>query len=117
MQSDAAKIESAIIRTGPRRSQKRNVPPLREAAVWRPIRDGWRQLFGGFYDLGVSIEWQDFELHQAFEWSRSFHPDSLELCLNLAGHGSILCGERSVHFEPLTAGFYLPGKEGLQAWR
>jgi AraC-like DNA-binding protein len=67
--------------------------------------------------LGVSLEWQEFELPHAFEWSRKFRPDGLELCLNLAGHGSIRGAEGNVDFEPLTAGFYLPGKQALQAWR
>ncbi len=67
--------------------------------------------------MGVSIEWQEFELPLAFEWSRNFHPDSLGLCLNLAGHGSIRGAEGNVDFEPLTAGFYLPGKQALQAGR
>ena len=67
--------------------------------------------------MGVSIEWQAFQLPHAFEWSRSFHPDSLELCLNLAGHGSVGCGESVLNFEPLVAGFYLPGRRALQAWR
>jgi AraC-like DNA-binding protein len=77
----------------------------------------WRQLYGGFYDLGVSIEWHEFEPAHAFEWSRSFHADSLELCLNLAGHGSVGYKGSLLEFEPLTAGFYLPGRRGLQAWR
>jgi AraC-like DNA-binding protein len=84
---------------------------------WRPIQDGWRHLYGGYYDLGVSIEWQEFEVSHTFEWSRSFHPDSLELCLNLAGHGSIHCAEGALSFEARTAGFYLPGKNELRAWR
>jgi AraC-like DNA-binding protein len=67
--------------------------------------------------LGVSIEWHEFELPQALEWSRSFHPDSLELCLNLAGHGSVRCAESVMDVDPLTAGFYSPGRERLDAWR
>ncbi len=85
--------------------------------VWQAIQGGWRQLYGGFYDLGVSIEWHDFELTNAFEWSRSFHSGSLELCLNLAGCGSIRCSDTVVNFESSTVGFYLPGKQALQAWR
>ena len=112
-----AKIGSAISRSKPKLDRSRDGSPLREATVWQPIKGGWRQLYGGFYDLGVSIEWQEFELPHAFEWSRSFHPDSLELCLNLAGHGSIRCAEGGLDFDPLTAGFYVPGKQLLQAWR
>ena len=115
--TDTAKTQSAISRSEPKRNRKPQVSRLSEATVWQPIGGGWRQLYGGFYDLGVSIEWQEFELPHAFEWSRSFHPDSLELCLNLAGHGSVGCEESALDFEPLTAGFYLPGRRALQAWR
>ncbi len=115
--TETALSESAVVRKEPGRNRKPRALRLREAIVWQAIQDGWRQVYGGFYDLGVSIEWHDFELPRPFAWSRSFHPDSLELCLNLAGHGSIHCGESGVAFEPLTAGFYLAGKEGLKAWR
>jgi AraC family transcriptional regulator len=115
--TDTKAIESANVQSEP--GLKRKARPVRfsEATAWQPIRDGWRHLYGGFYDLGVSIEWHDFELPHAFEWSRSFHPDSLELCLNLAGHAQIRGAERSFDFEPLTAGFYLPGKQALKASR
>ena len=109
--------KSAISRGLPKPRRKTQVSRLREAPVWQPAGGVWRQLYGGFYDLGVSIEWQEFELPHAFEWSRSFHPDSLELCLNLAGRGSVGCEAGVLTFEPLTAGFYLPGKRALQAWR
>lgn len=98
----------------PRRGQGSR---LKEAVVWRPIQEGWRHIYGGFYNQGVSIEWQDFEVTRDFEWSRSFHPDSLELCLNLTGRGSISSAESTVEFDALTAGFYLPGKNELRAWR
>ncbi len=112
-----ATSESASAQSELRPNRKGNASRLQEATVWRPMQDGWRHLYGGFYDLGVSIEWQEFEVSHAFEWSRSFHPDSLELCLNLAGHGSIHCAENTVDFEALTAGFYLAGKNELRAWR
>jgi AraC-like DNA-binding protein len=115
--TDTATIDSANARSEPRLDRKPNVPRLGEAAVWQAIQEGWRHIYGGFHDVGVSFEWQEFELPHAFEWSRSFHPGSLELCLNLAGHGSIRCAESAVDFESLTAGFYLPGKQALQAWR
>ncbi len=112
-----ATTESAIDRSEPKLNRKLRALRLREATVWHSIQDGWRRLYGGFYDLGISIEWHDFELSKPFEWSRSFHPESLELCLNLAGHGSIHCGKSAVDYEPLTAGFYLPGNNELRAWR
>jgi len=110
-------IEPAIARSAQKLNRTPKASRLREATVWRPMQDGWRHLYGGFYDLGVSIEWQEFELSRAFDWSRSFHPGSLELCLNLAGQGSIYCGEGAVDFEALTAGFYLAGNNELRAWR
>jgi AraC family transcriptional regulator len=94
--------------------------PFSEAIVWQSRNEGWRQLYGNFQQMGVSIEWHDFELdsEETFEWSHSFHPESLELCLNLAGHGAIGCGaQNTVDFEPLTGGFYAPGKNELRALR
>lgn len=115
--TDPATTESGLDRSEPKLNRKPRGSRLREATVWQPIQDGWRQVYGGFYNLGVSIEWHDFELSKPFEWSRSFHPDSLEICLNLAGHGSIHWAQGTVDFEPLTAGFYLPGDDKLRAWR
>jgi AraC-like DNA-binding protein len=88
-----------------------------ESSVWQPFASGWRPIFGGFYDLGVSLEWHDFQTIRPFEWSRSFHPESLELCLNLSGRGSIRSATSAMRFEPRTAGFYVPQPAGLEAWR
>lgn len=115
----AVAVESAASRSKPKSNRRARVLPFSETIVWEPVRDGWRQLYGNFYDLGVSIEWHDFDLdaNATFEWSRSFHPNSLELCLNLAGHGFIRCAGKIMDFEPLTAGFYTSGKNELRAWR
>src|SRR5581483_3012466 len=115
--TDGAITESGLVRNEPKLNRKARASRLREAIIWQPMQDGWRQVYGGIYDFGVSIEWHDFEVTTPFEWSRSFHPDSLELCLNLAGHGSIQCAEGAADFEPLTAGFYRPGNNRLRAWR
>ena len=117
MMNGTVTIESANVRGEQRFNRKARPAPTRERTVWQLITSGWRQLHGGFHDLGVSIEWHDFELTHEFVWSRSFHPDSLELCLNMAGQGSVRHGKCAINFEPLTAGFYLPGKGALQAWR
>jgi AraC family transcriptional regulator len=112
-------FESAIAGSELRSNRKSRRSGLPEATVWQPVAQGWRQLYGAYYELGVSIEWHDFELGHPFEWSRSFHPGSLELCLNLTGNGTIRCYERVTQVLPLTATFYLPGEQrlGLQAWR
>jgi AraC-like DNA-binding protein len=88
-----------------------------EAVVWQSLQPGWRQLYGGFYDLGVSIEAHDFHLTKPFEWSRSFHSEGVELCLNLTGSACVCAGEGRLEFGPLTAGFYVPGEQAVSGWR
>jgi AraC-like DNA-binding protein len=97
--------------------QKPRPSRLREAPLWHAIQPGWRPLYGSYYELGLSVEWHDFQLSYEFDWSRSFHPESLELCLNVAGNGSIRQQERALDFESLTAGFYSPGEGVLQGRR
>ena len=87
------------------------------AAMWRSIGAGWRQLFGDFRGLGVSFEWHEFTPRENLDWSRSFHPESLELCLNLAGTGEVGPPGQSVKFTPGTAGFYRQGKTPLRSLR
>src|SRR5580658_10165607 len=115
--TDTAIIESANAGHDLPLNREPAVSRLKGAGVLRPVRDGWRRLYGGLSDLGVSIEWQEFEMSRPFDWSRRFHADCLEICLNLAGRGSIRCEKNAVDFEPLTAGFYWPGQQALQAWR
>ncbi|MCU0770374.1 MAG: AraC family transcriptional regulator [Verrucomicrobia bacterium] len=93
------------------------VQPL-EAVVWAAVGQGWRPLFGRFIDLGLSFEWHDFESDRAMDWSRSFHPGSLEVCLNLEGQGTVCWGGEEAAFAPRTAGFYCQGHNaGLRAER
>ena len=93
------------------------LPALAEAPIWQSARADWRTLYGGFYTSGVSIEWHEFTPPHTFDWSRSFHPESLELCLNLEGDASIQTGTSAMRFLPRTAGFYLPGKDALTGRR
>ncbi len=88
-----------------------------EAAAWRAVGAGWRQLSGNFTDLGFSFEWHDFNSTQPPDWARSFHPGSLELCLNLSGNGEVRNGDARAAFAPRTAGFYLQGADPLSAAR
>jgi AraC-like DNA-binding protein len=64
-------------------------PAQPEAGAWDAVRKGWRLLYGGFSALGVSIEWHDFFARRELDWGRSFHPGSVELCLNFAGSGEL----------------------------
>jgi AraC family transcriptional regulator len=88
-----------------------------EAVAWRAVGAGWRQLFGSFGRLGVSFEWHDFRAETDFDWARSFHPGSLELCLNLAGAGEVRHGDTAARYGVWTAGFYRQGKTSLTATR
>jgi AraC family transcriptional regulator len=100
-----------------RASRPASVPAFSEAAAWQAIGDGWRPLHGNFQQLGVSFEWHDFHCAKPVDWARSFHPDSLEVCLNITGNGRVACQARSVDFAPLTAGFYRQGRMPLTASR
>jgi AraC family transcriptional regulator len=88
-----------------------------ESEVWAPVRGEWRPLLSGFYDHGFSVEWHDFEVDGDLDWSRSFHPRGLEICLNLNGQGEVeAAGERAV-FSASTAGFYFQRNASLRAVR
>lgn len=91
--------------------------PREEAAAWRAVGAGWQQLYGSFRQVGVSFEWHDFKTEAALDWARSFHEGSVEICLNLAGHGVVRDGKNETRFSPMTAGFYCRGSAPLEASR
>src|SRR5580700_6561759 len=84
----------------------RNGLGFSELEVWRPFSGGWRKLHGSFRDAGYSMEWHDFTTMDALDWSKSFHPGSLEICLNLCGHGAVRTSRETLELGPLMAGFY-----------
>ncbi len=98
-------------------SRKSPAPFLGEAATWRAVGASWRQLFGDFRCLGVSFEWHEFTSRDTFDWSRSFHPQSVEICLNLAGAAEVGPVGAPVRYGPWTAGFYRQGNSPLRAIR
>lgn len=77
----------------------------------------WRQLFGDFSRLGISFEWHDFTPKREVDWAQTFHPGSVELCLNLSGGGEVVQGTNRAEFGAWTAGFYRQGKVPLRARR
>jgi AraC family transcriptional regulator len=85
-----------------------------EAAAWRAVPRGWRQLWGDFDRLGVALQWHDFRTERPLDWGRSFRPRSLEFCLNVAGRGAV--GDRA-DYGPSTAGYYAVADERLGASR
>ena len=79
-----------------------------ENGVWRHIQGEWRQLFGSFSREGVSVEFHQFRSEKALDWSRSFHPESLEICLNLQGTGSLRTEKDELAIGVRNVACYLP---------
>lgn len=92
-------------------------PLFVEAHAWLGVGAGWRPLFGSHRDFGFCFEWHDFTPKQEFDWSRSFHPGCLELCLNLDGVGALHDGKQTVEILPQTFTFYFHGNPPLTARR
>ena len=91
--------------------------PFQEAPAWSAVGAGWRPLFGSFRALGFSFEWHDFLTEHDLDWARSFHPGSVELCLNLEGQGLLTDARRTVELRPRTSVFYLQNNPPLAARR
>src|SRR5256885_11222664 len=89
-----------------------------ESGAWREVEEGWRPLYGDFDQLGISVEWHDFQSAQSVDWGRSFHPRSLEFCLNLEGRGEVggRGRERSAYL-PGNSGYYAIADDPLSASR
>jgi AraC-like DNA-binding protein len=104
--------------TNPASTPQRRTPAgFSEAGAWRGVGLGWQPLFGSFYGAGYSIEWHDFFTKGELDWAASFHPDCVELCLNLDGQAFVQGGDSSTEFAPSTAGFYRRETEPLIAKR
>lgn len=88
-----------------------------EAPAWRDVGRGWQPLFGSFQGTGFSIEWHDFFARKELDWSASFHPSCVELCLNLEGHGFVESNGTRAEFAPGSVGFYHRSNELLNARR
>jgi AraC family transcriptional regulator len=89
-----------------------------ERDAWRGVAHGWRQLYGDFDRMGISVQWHDFRSEQSLDWGRSFHQRSLEFCLNLEGRGEVggRGPERSAYL-PGSSGYYAIADDPLSASR
>ena len=67
--------------------------------------------------MGWSFEWHDFEPVTRVDWGRSFHPQGLEVCLNLSGAGRIATKKDELDVRPESAVLYISGDPPLTAWR
>ena len=88
-----------------------------ESSAWAQVKEGWRQLYGSFAREGVSVENHEFEAKSAVNWGRSFHRNSVELCLNLRGTGTVHDGRTEARYQPHTVGFYCNANADLKANR
>ncbi len=89
-----------------------------EQGAWRAVAPGWQQLYGNFDELGVSVEWHDFRTTRPLDWGRSFHPHSLEFCLNLEGRGAVGSNANArSNYLPGNSGYYAIADEPLPASR
>jgi len=88
-----------------------------ESSAWAQVKEGWRQLYGSFAREGVSVENHEFDAVAPVNWGRSFHRDSVELCLNLRGTGTVHDGRTEALYQPHTVGFYCNAKADLKAHR
>jgi len=91
-----------------------NDEAISERGAWREVPKGWRQLWGDFDRLGVSLQWHDFRTERSLDWGASFRPRSLEFCLNVEGRGAV--GDRA-DYRPGSAGYYAVADEPLRASR
>ena len=106
-------VNSLAVASGhpPRSVNARGGTKFSEAGAWRDVGAGWQKVFGSFRGLGYSIEWHDFRAKGEFDWAPSFHPDCVELCLNLDGKGFVEGRNHRAEFAPYTAGFYCRRRE------
>jgi len=95
----------------------RGGPAFSEMDVWKPFGPGWRKLHGSFRDAGYSVEWHDFITAAPLDWSKTFHPGSLEICLNLSGNADVRAAGETLELAPLMAGFYAQNDSSLTASR
>jgi AraC family transcriptional regulator len=92
-------------------------PAFTERPVWDQFGAGWRPLHGSVLGSGVSFEWHDFKTHQPFDWGQSFHPETVEICLNVEGDAKVGSSKKEIAFAPMTVGFYRLGEQPLRATR
>ncbi|HTV40804.1 MAG TPA: AraC family transcriptional regulator [Candidatus Sulfotelmatobacter sp.] len=88
-----------------------------ETGVWSGVGSGWRPLWAGFRRNGFSVEWHDFECNGPLDVTKSVHPDSVEICLNLDGHAEFSIAQKVQTVSPASAAFYYSGRRLLTARR
>ncbi len=91
--------------------------PAEEDAAWRGITGTWKPLHGSFFHGGLSVEWHDFLVDRDMDWGRSFHPGSLEICLNFSGAARLADGTAERRLGPGQLALYTTQGERMRAVR
>ena len=82
-------------------------PVLREQPFWHTAGASWRRLAGDFSEAGFSFEWHEWHAQRDLKWAESFHPNSVEICLNLQGSGWVGAEGVRMDLGPETVGFFV----------
>jgi len=88
-----------------------------EAPAWNGIEGVWRQIYGSFPGQGLSIEWHDFLNLEEINWAQSFHPCSIEICLNYHGQAYLQQTKIPRSFGSEQIAVYATGDQAIRAWR
>ena len=88
-----------------------------ERPFWRAWPGAWHPLCGSFSELGWSFEWHDFTPPTRAEWGKSFHPQSLEVCLNLTGAAEFAAKKPATELRADSAALYTVGDSSPAIWR
>lgn len=105
-----------VLASSSKRKSARNIA-FTEAATWRAVNAGWRPLWAGFRENGFSVEWHDFKCESSLDYTGSFHPESVEICLNLDGNAEFSLAGKRHELPPGSATFYFSGREPIAAHR
>ncbi len=89
----------------------------REGEIWRRVGGEWRPLYGGIEHRGCSVEIHRFRLRQPLAWHESFHPDTMEVCLNVEGRAVLENRRGRALLREKMVAIYFPGNDGLEATR
>ena len=88
-----------------------------ERPFWAALPGAWHPLCGSFDGMGWSFEWHDFEPVTRVDWGKSFHPQGLEVCLNLSGTGQLATKKSELEVRPESAALYFSSDTPVNAWR
>lgn len=88
-----------------------------ESPAWASAAAAWRPLGGSFHGEGFSLEWHDLNPGQRVNWADTFHPRSVEVCLNVKGAATVGAGAASLQLAANTSGFYVRGDAPIAAVR